>query len=123
MKERVTFAKDIPSAGAYFFAAPKSYDEKMVKKKWKEQSPKIVTDLISVFDNVSSFDAETLEGAFKKYVENNELGFGIAMIALRLSITGVGGGPSLFEIIGIIGKRESLRRMRKGVEDIKLPVN
>ena len=123
MKERVTFAKDIPSAGAYFFAAPKSYDEKMVKKKWKEQSPKIVTDLISVFDNVSSFDAETLEGAFKKHVEDNELGFGIAMIALRLSITGVGGGPSLFEIIGIIGKRESLRRMRKGVEDIKLPVN
>jgi glutamyl-tRNA synthetase len=123
MKERVTFAKDIPSAGAYFFAAPKSYDEKMVKKKWKEKSPAIVTELVTVFNGVDSFDAETLEASFKKYVEDNELGFGIAMIALRLSITGVGGGPSLFEIIGIIGKRESLRRMRKGVEDIKLPVN
>jgi glutamyl-tRNA synthetase len=88
----------------------------MVKKKWKEQSPKIVTDLVSVFDNVSSFDAETLGGAFKKYVEDNKLGFGIAMIALRLSITGVGGGPSLFEVLEIIGKEESINRMKRGVE-------
>ena len=116
MKERATFAKDIPSAGAYFFAAPTSYDEKIVKKKWKEQSPKIVTDLVSLFDNVSSFDAETLESAFKKYVEINEHGFGIAMIALRLSITGVGGGPNLFKILEIIGKEESIGRMKRGVE-------
>jgi glutamyl-tRNA synthetase len=116
MKERATFAKDIPSAGAYFFAAPTSYDEKIVKKKWKEQSPKIVTDLVSLFDNVSSFDAETLESTFKKYVEINEHGFGIAMIALRLSITGVGGGPNLFKILEIIGKEESIGRMKRGVE-------
>ena len=116
MKERATFAKDIPSAGAYFFAAPTSYDEKMVKKKWKEQSPKIVTDLISVFDKALSFDAETLEGVFKTYIEDSGLSFGVAMIALRLSITGVGGGPSLFEVLEIIGRAESFSRMKKCVE-------
>lgn len=116
MKERTTFAKEIPLAGAYFFAAPLSYDEKMVKKKWKEQSPKIVTDLISVFDKALSFDAETLEGVFKTYIEDSGLSFGVAMIALRLSITGVGGGPSLFEVLEIIGRAESFSRMKKCVE-------
>ncbi|MBL4652003.1 MAG: glutamate--tRNA ligase [Flavobacteriales bacterium] len=116
MKERVTFAKDIPNAGSYFFTAPTSYDEKMVKKKWKEKSPSIVTDLVSVFGGVAAFNSEALEIAFKKYVEDNELGFGIAMVAIRLTITGVGGGPNLFEIMEIIGKEESLSRMKKGIE-------
>ena len=49
----------------------------------------------------------------QEYLEKKELGFGIAMIAVRLSITGLGGGPSLFNIAEIIGKRETLKRLRE----------
>lgn len=116
MKERVTFAYEIPEAGKYFFEAPTSYDEKTVKKKWKDQSHSIVSELTSVFEGLTSFDAQSLEDSFKAYVEEKELGFGIAMIAIRLVITGVGGGPNLFEIMEIIGKEESLSRMVSGKE-------
>jgi glutamyl-tRNA synthetase len=118
MKERAIFTKDIVENGKYFFEAPTVYDEQTVKKKWKENSPEIVADLITVFSN-TEFNAEALELAFKTYVEEKELGFGIAMIAIRLSLTGVGGGPSLFDIMEVLGKEESMNRLKAGIENIK----
>jgi glutamyl-tRNA synthetase len=118
MKERVSFAPEILEKGKYLFEAPTVYDVKTVKKKWKEDSPQIVADLITVFSN-TAFKNEDLETAFKNYVEEKELGFGKPMIAIRLSITGEGGGPSLFEIMELIGKEESINRLNIGMKSIK----
>ncbi|HRP61244.1 MAG TPA: glutamate--tRNA ligase family protein, partial [Vicingus sp.] len=117
MKERATFLNDIIEKGTYFFEAPATYDAETAKIKWKDESAKIVTDLITIFSN-TAFNAHDLEAAFKKYVEDNSLGFGVAMIAIRLSITGVGGGPHLFDIMEVIGKEESINRLKSGIEKI-----
>ncbi|MBL55826.1 MAG: glutamate--tRNA ligase [Flavobacteriales bacterium] len=118
MKERIVFVKDIYSSAQYFFESPTVFDPKTVKKKWKDNSAEIVTDIAAVFDKIVDFRADNLEASFKKYLEEKELGFGIAMIALRLSITGKGGGPSLFEIAEIIGKNETLKRLKENPEKI-----
>ena len=118
MKERVSFPIDIVKKGAYLFYPPKTYDAKTVKKKWKEDSPQIVADLVTVFSN-TAFNNEALETAFKTYIEEKELGFGKPMIAIRLAITGEGGGPSLFEIMELLGKEESITRLNTGIENIK----
>ena len=120
MKERVSFVKDIYSSAQYFFESPRDFDVKMIKKKWKNQSAQIVLDISQVFENVSEFTAANLESAFKNYLENNGVGFGVAMIALRLSITGLGGGPSLFNIAEIIGKTETLKRLTESVQQIEV---
>lgn len=117
MKERVTFLPQVLEQGTYFFTSPKVYDEDTVKKKWKENSSEIVADLITNFD-ATNFTATDLETSFKKYVEDKGIGFGVAMISIRLAITGVGGGPSLFEIMEVIGKEESINRLKKGIENI-----
>ena len=116
MKERVAFVKDIYSSAKYFFETPTEFDAKIVKKKWKDQSSQIVKGLIEVFESVKEFKADFIEDGFKKYLNEKELGFGAAMISLRLSITGTGGGPSLFNIAEIIGKQETLKRMRENPE-------
>ena len=118
MKERVSFSSEILEKGKYFFEAPTEYDAKMVKKKWKDDSAQIVAELVAVFSN-TAFKNEALETAFKTYVEEKELGFGKPMIAIRLAITGEGGGPSLFEIMELIGKEESISRLKAGIENIK----
>ncbi len=118
MKERSTFIEDIYCNATYFFEAPTTYDAKMVRKKWKENSPTIVAELSTIFAN-TNFSVEKLEEAFKTYVAKKEIGFGIAMIAIRLAITGLGGGPSLFEIMELIGKEEAINRLKKGIENIK----
>ena len=118
MKERVMFVKDIYSSAKYFFESPKEFDVKTVKKKWKDRSAQIVADLVNVFESSSEFNAKELEFNFKEYLEKKELGFGVAMTALRLSITGVGGGPSLFNIAEIIGKTETLKRLQENPDKI-----
>ena len=118
MKERVSFPIDIVKKGAYLFYPPKTYDAKTVKKKWKDDSADIVAELITVFSN-TQFENEVLETAFKTYIEEKELGFGKPMIAIRLAITGEGGGPSLFEIMELIGKEESIKRLNAGITNIK----
>jgi len=77
-----------------------------------------VTELVAIFSK-TEFKNEVLETAFKTYVEEKELGFGKPMIAIRLSITGEGGGPSLFEIMELIGKEESIARLNAGIANIK----
>jgi glutamyl-tRNA synthetase len=118
MKERVSFTNEILEKGKYFFEAPTEYDAKMVKKKWKDDSAQIVEELITVFSN-TEFKSEALETAFKTFVEEKELGFGKPMIAIRLAITGEGGGPSLFDIMELIGEEESIARLNAGIKNIK----
>jgi len=118
MKERVSFPKEILEKGKYFFEAPTAYDQKTVNKKWKDNSPQILTDLATIFSN-TAFNTVALETAFKAYVEEKELGFGTPMIAIRLAITGEGGGPSLFEMMELIGKEEVISRLNTGIKNIK----
>lgn len=117
MKERATFLNDIIEKGTYFFEAPNTYDNETVKKKWKENSAQIIAELVTVF-STTEFNAVTLEEGFKKYIEEKGFGFGVAMTPIRLAITGVGGGPHLFDIMEVIGKEESINRLKSGIENI-----
>ncbi len=116
MKERVVFVPEILTKGQYFFENPVIFDPKMVKKKWKEASKGIALDMAQIFEDQQEFTSANLETAFKLYVEANELGFGVAMITLRLSITGLGGGPSLFDTAEVIGKASCVHRLRVNSE-------
>ncbi|MCX6182941.1 MAG: hypothetical protein NT150_13545 [Bacteroidetes bacterium] len=115
LKPRCVFAKDILTVGSFFFAAPTIYDAKTVEKKWKENSPQIVKDLQEIFALETEFTAANLEAKFKAYLESKQLGFGAAMPPLRLMITGFGEGPSLFDVMEILGKKECLTRMNKSI--------
>ena len=88
MKERATFVKDILTDGRYFFEAPKSYDEKTVNKKWKEQTPEIIKELSLLLEKLPSFDSESIGACFKSFLESKNLGFGAVMPGFRLSVTG-----------------------------------
>jgi glutamyl-tRNA synthetase len=119
MKERITFIRDIYSQGIFFFEKPSIYDEQTVQKKWKPESAQILQELISVFNEILEFKADKIEEAFKSFLEKNQIPFGTAMISLRLVITGQGSGPSLFHIMEILGKEESIQRIIEGRENLK----
>jgi len=111
MKERATFVTDFWELSKFFFEAPTQYDEKAIKKQWKEQTPTIVTEIAEVIANTSDFKASALEEAVKKYMEAKELGFGQVMPPLRLALVGELKGPHVFDIIEVIGKEETLQRL------------
>ena len=118
LKERATFIKDMWEEGKYYFSAPTSYDEKTIRKKWKEDTPKYMTELKYRIEIISDFNSENIEKEFKSYLEENELGMGKLLPAFRVSLTGLGMGPSLFDIASLLGKEETIKRMETALEKI-----
>ena len=118
LKERATFIKDMWEEGKYYFSAPKSYDEKTIRKKWTEDTPKYMTELKYRIEEISDFNSENIEKEFKSYLEENELGMGKLLPAFRVSLTGLGMGPSLFDIASLLGKEETIKRMETALEKI-----
>lgn len=116
MKERATFVKDIYNESKFFFEAPTQYDKKTLRKKWKETTPEILNQLIEVLNSTTSFDPDTIEASFKAFLQEKELGFGAVLPTFRLSITGLGMGPSMYHICSILGKEEVINRIKLAIE-------
>lgn len=119
MKERATFPKDIWEESQFFFTAPSNYDEKTVRKKWKEKTPAIMRELHELLGEISEFTAENIEAAFKAFLEEKELGFGAVLPNFRVAVTGLGMGPSMFQISALLGKEEVLARISTAIEKIQ----
>lgn len=117
MLERISFLHEIVSA-RYLFEAPATYDEKVTKKRWKADSGAIMRDLTQALEAAESFEAEPLETLFKAFLESRELGMGAVMPLLRVLLTGVGGGPSVFAIAAYLGKQETINRLNAGLEKL-----
>jgi glutamyl-tRNA synthetase len=119
LKERATFVKDMWLEGAYYFSAPTTYDEKTIRKKWKEDTPRFLSELKIRLEKISDFSSINIEIEFKKYLEDNDLGMGRLLPAFRLALTGLGMGPSLFDIASLLGKTETIMRMEVALNTIK----
>jgi len=118
MKERAYFIKDLWEDSQFFFAAPQEYDEKTLRKKWNEEARSHVAELQKRFEALNDFNTKNIEEAFKAYLSENELGFGKVGPGFRLAVTGMGMGPSMFEICAILGKEETLSRLNQALEQL-----
>ena len=118
VRERATFVADIWEQSWFFFVAPEEYDEKIVKKRWKENSPEILKEVIDLLGQIDDFTSKKIEDRVKSYLEEKELGFGAVMNVFRLCLVGSGMGPHLFDIAEILGKQETINRIEKGIQMI-----
>ncbi len=118
LKDRVNFVHEIWNEGQFFFEAPLTYDEQVIKKRWKDDSPAIMQSLALMLQDVHDFNPESIDAAIKQWLEVNGFGMGAVMNALRLLLVGAAKGPHLADIMSVIGKEESLRRIKNGIEAI-----
>ena len=116
MKERVTFVPELWELTYYFFVAPSEYDEKTLKKRWKEDSAEQLTELIEVLKAHEPFDVEGTEEVVKAWIESKGYNLGNIMNAVRLTLVGQGIGPQIFHITEAIGKEETIRRITFAIE-------
>ena len=116
LKERATFVSDIRDAARFFFRAPLEYDEKGVRKNWKAETPALLLDLARLLAGLDSFAAADTEAAVREWIADKGVGLGQLMNAFRLAITGFADGPRLFDVIEILGKEETTRRLAAAVE-------
>jgi glutamyl-tRNA synthetase len=118
VKERVSFVKELWDQSSFFFVAPVAYDEKVIKKRWKEDSPARMKELIEVLQGIDDFSSHNQEEVVKAWIESKEYHLGNIMNAFRLAIVGESKGPHMFDITATIGKEEVIRRIKKAIEEL-----
>ena len=119
MKDRVSFVKELWPLCSFFFIPPTEYDEKTVKKRWKEDSAQVMAELATLLEGLDDFSLENQERVVHEWVEKKEYKLGNVMNAWRLTLVGEGKGPGMFDISAFLGKEETLRRMRRAIEVLK----
>lgn len=116
MKDRVNFVRELWPLCSFFFVPPIEYDEKTTRKRWKADSPQVMTELAEVLEGIEDFSIENQERVVMAWVESKGYKLGDVMNAFRLTLVGEGKGPGMFDITAFLGKEETLTRMRRAIE-------
>ena len=100
----------------YFFKAPENFAEAALKKAWKEHSKDLMIQLISELEAADDTSVDTLQAAVKGWITKNEIGFGKIMMPLRVALVGALEGVDVFDIIYLIGKTETIKRIQSLID-------
>ncbi len=115
LKDRSKRLTDLTDSARYFFVDPDSYEEKAVKKRWKDDAVDILKVLTERMEQLDTFTHDTLEETYREYAEETELSGGKLIHPTRLAVSGVSFGPGLFELLEALGKETVIRRMKAAV--------
>tara|TARA_B100001113_G_C20677328_1_gene434846 strand:- start:76 stop:543 length:468 start_codon:yes stop_codon:yes gene_type:complete len=110
---------DIISDSNYFFKAPKKFDSDDIKKIWKSGTALIIKEIVRLYNNTIEWEEDTLEKIFKDYINSTEFGYGRVMKPMRLALCGRLSGPSLFELMDLIGKSDSFYRLNYAIKEFR----
>ena len=119
VKSRISFVSDLWDQAGFFFREPETYDPKAVKKRWSEEMPRIMKELIEVLKGLPDFSSQAAEPVVLGWIESKGYHLGNVMNAFRLTVVGECKGPHMFDITELMGLDETVRRIELGIERIK----
>ena len=118
VKSRVNFVQELWEQTRFFFVAPETYAEKDVKKRWKEDSPRLMTELLEVLRGIEDFTSKPSEEIVIGWITEKGYHMGNVMNAFRLAIVGECKGPHMFDITELLGKEGTLARLEKAIKEL-----
>ena len=119
VKGRVSFVSELWDQGKFFYVAPTSYAEKDIKKRWSAEMPAIMEELIGVLEGIADFTSKPSEDIVLAWIAEKGYHLGNVMNAFRLTVVGECKGPHMFDVTELIGKEETIDRIRRGIAEIK----
>ena len=117
-KDRVNFVPELWEQVNFFFVAPTEYDEKSLKKRWKEDSPRHMQELLALLEPQEDWSGEALDALVMPWIAEKEYGVGVVMNAFRICLVGAARGPHIWAITDVLGKEETLARVRTALNKI-----
>jgi glutamyl-tRNA synthetase len=112
VRDRCTFLNDFVQQASFFFKAPETIDIAAIQPKWDEKKNMFFIELIKAIELSSSFEAADLELEFKEMAAANQIKPGELMLPFRIMLVGGKFGPHVFDIASIIGKEETIKRIK-----------
>ncbi len=119
VKDRINFVEDLWEQAGFFFEAPAEYDPKAVKKRWSEDTPRIMGELIGQLRALPSWESKAAEERILGWINENGYHMGNVMNAFRLAVVGACRGPHMFDITEILGADETIARINSAIENVK----
>jgi glutamyl-tRNA synthetase len=120
MKERITFPSELWDTCCYFFQAPTEYNEKDVAKRWTPDMHIHMQKVIDILNTVP-FEHDAIHKALlDDYIAANGLNTGKVMNSLRIAVVGRTVGPDMITLVLTIGKEETIRRINRAIEKLKV---
>jgi glutamyl-tRNA synthetase len=118
IKEKVNFASEIPAKASFFFEDPPGYDMQLAGKKWNAQAAGVLKGFCDRLNEIGPFEASNIEESLKSYTAELAVNTGQIFQPLRLSLSGEGGGPPLFEMMALLGRETCIRRILKAIDTL-----
>jgi glutamyl-tRNA synthetase len=118
VKERCQFVSELWEQSSYFFVTPESYDAKTIEKRWLPETPGQLNEICEVFETIETWEQPLIKDAFSNFMNEKGWNFGAIMNPLRLCLVGGNVGPDLFKICEILGKEETISRIKVAIETI-----
>jgi len=119
VKDRCTLLPDFVTQAAFFFKQPQSVDVAAIKPKWNEQKNLFFIELLQTYEALQGWEGDELEKVFKEIASVQSLKPGELMLPLRIMLVGGKFGPGVFEIAAIIGKEETVKRIKHTLQLLK----
>ena len=116
VKGRVNFIGELWDQGDFFFRAPEEYAPKDVKKRWGEDTPRIMEELVGVLEGIEDMASANAEKITLDWIASKGYHLGNVMNAFRLAVVGACRGPHMFDITELMPKEEVIRRIRLAIE-------
>ena len=121
MRERVSFVRDFVEKCPYFFQPPSAYDPDVARKRWKKETPAYLRALVEEFSKLGTPTQADYEAALHRVAEALKIKNSELIHPLRLAVSGMGAGPGVYDILALLGKEESVRRITKALETLHTP--
>ena len=115
VKDRCTLLTDFYDQSYFFFKAPEKWDVDAVKPKWNEAKQLFFAELIRNYELNNDWKTTSLENSFKEIASANQIKPGEVLLPLRVMLVGGKFGPGIFDIAEIIGKEETISRIKKAL--------
>lgn len=119
VKGRVNFIGELWDQADFFFKAPEEYAAKDVKKRWSEDTPRIMEELTGVLEGIDDMTSANAEKIVLDWIASKGYHLGNVMNAFRLAIVGACRGPHMFDITEMMPKEEVTGRIRRAIEKIQ----
>ena len=116
VKEKAHFVNEFWAGGSYFFIAPVAYDEKVIAKKWNENSKNIFNRLIEEFNALNVWDATTIHNAIVE--TETKTSAKVDLQLLRVLTSGAAGGPAIHDMLVLLGKEEVIKRLNSALQTL-----
>lgn len=121
VKSRINFVSDLWEQARFFFLRPEDYEAKSVKKRWTEEMPGIMKELVGVLNGLEDFSSAAAEPVVLDWITSKGYHMGNVMNAFRLTVVGECKGPHMFDITELMGREETVNRIEAGIRNIKRP--